>query len=308
MIDPLVPSCPPYEAFAPADCAAADELDWPFLAARALLGEPVDVAISSILWITGEASGACRAWMFGYNADQTTFRNTHEWCRRGITGYVQDLQNAPTTMFAWLHRSLVAGRALMVNHVEGLPRTARPLQAEMLRQADKSILAVPIAYEGQLRAALGFDAVRQYHRWSETEVKALFRCAAMIALARYGGVDGAASLAPNDHASPLIYLRTTRGVEAGAIVCLRSERNNTLIRLADGSRLLDLRPLGIWASLVPSAQFVRIHRTAIVNLLHVRGARRENEAAQWLVDVRYLPEPVPVSRSCRLDLKARLGL
>lgn len=310
MIDALAPSCPPYEVIAPADCAIADELNWPFLAARALLTEPIDVAISAILQITGEASGSCRAWMFEYSADQTTFRNTHEWCRRGITGYVQDLQNAPTTMFAWLHRPLVAGQALMVNRVEGLPRTARPLQAEMLRQADKSILAVPIASEGRLRAAFGFDAVRQYHRWPEAEVKALFRCAELIALARYGGAKRIASLAPNNHASPLIYLRDARGVrgvEQSAIVCLRSARNHTLIHLADGSQVLDQRPLGIWSGLLAPASFVKVHRTAIVNLLHVRGVV-PGTAGTWLVQLRGLDTVLPVSRSCRQEIRARLGI
>jgi hypothetical protein len=258
----------------------------------------------------GEASNSDRAWMFEYDADLTTFRNTHEWCRRGVASYVQDLQNAPTTMFAWLHRHLMDRRAVMVNRVEGLPRVARSLQAEMLRQADKSILAVPLFYEDRLRAAFGFDAVRLYHRWPEAEIKALFRCGDLIALTRYGMVSHGLAQPPTfDGSAPLIYLRSpheARGVPLSAIVCLRSARDHTVVHLSDGSQVTDLRPLGIWSGLLSPASFVQIHRTAIVNLLHVGSVSRGTAA--WTVEMRYLHEALPVSRSCRLELKARLGL
>lgn len=301
-------SPPPYEFVHPDACAGARDLDWAFLAGRALLGRPVDAGISAILEAAGEASGSDRAWMYEYSADLTTFRNTHEWCRRLVPGYVQDLQDAPVTMFAWLHRQLIAGRAVMVGRVEGLPRAARSLRAEMLRQDDKSILAVPIAHDGRLRAALGFDAVREYRRWSEAEIKALFRCAELIGLARYGR-----RAEPDPDGGPaasLIYLRGrrgVRGVEPQAIVCLRSARNHTEVALADGSRITDLRALGLWTTLLPPASFVKVHRTAIVNLRHVRAVDIDGLGA-WTVQLRHLSGALPVSRPCRAELKARLGL
>ncbi|WP_407520237.1 GAF domain-containing DNA-binding protein [Methylobacterium oryzisoli] len=299
---------PPYEFLHPDDCADAPDLDWAFLAARALLSGPVDAGISAILEAAGQASGSDRAWMFEYNADLTTFRNTHEWCRPFIPGYVQDLQDAPVTMFAWLHRQLITGRAVMVSRVGGLPRTARSLKAEMVRQDDKSILAVPIAHDGRLRAAFGFDAVRDHRRWSGAEVKALFRCAELIALARY-----ASRTSPEPNGGPataLIYLRGkrgVRGVDPGSIVCLRSARNYTEVALADGSWITDQRALGLWTSLLPPASFVRVHRTAIVNLRHVRAVDLDPLGA-WTVQLRHLSGALPVSRSCRSELRARLGL
>ena len=299
---------PPYEFVHPDECADATDLDWPFWAARALLSRPIDAGISAMLEATGWASGSDRAWMFEYNSDLTTFRNTHEWCRPFISGHVQDLQDAPVTMFAWLHQQLVAGRAVMVNRVEGLPRAARTLKAEMLRQDDRSILAVPIAHDGRLRAAFGFDAVREYRRWSGAEIKALFRCAELIALARYG--DRARPDADDGLATPLVYLRGkrgVRGVDPNAVVCLRSARNYTEVALVDGAWITDLRALGLWSSLLPPASFVRVHRTAIVNLRHVRAVDIDLSGA-WTVQLRHLPGALPVSRSCRAELKARLGL
>ncbi|SFV17200.1 DNA-binding response regulator, LytR/AlgR family [Methylobacterium sp. 174MFSha1.1] len=298
----------PYEFVHPDECADATDLDWTFRAARALLSRSIDAGISAILEATGRASGSDRAWMFEYSSDLTTFRNTHEWCRPFITGYVQDLQDAPVTMFAWLHQQLVAGRAVMVHRVEGLPRQARSLKAEMLRQDDKSILAVPITHDGRLRAAFGFDAVRDYRRWSDAEIKALFRCAELIGLARYA--DRALPEPASAPATSLIYLRGkrgVRGVDPNAVVCLRSARNYTEVALVDGAWVTDLRTLGLWSSLLPPASFVKVHRTAIVNLRHVRAVDIDPSGA-WTVQLRHLPGALPVSRPCRAELKARLGL
>ncbi|WP_232631271.1 LytTR family transcriptional regulator DNA-binding domain-containing protein [Methylobacterium sp. Leaf118] len=302
---------PAYEILSEADCADAPDSNWAFLAGRALLTLPVDAAISAILEALGRAAESDRAWMFEYDSELVSFRNSHEWSRRGITSFVHDLQDAPVTMFAWLHRHLANGRAVMVNRVEGLPRTARSLQAEMYRQNDKSILAVPIIYENRIRSAFGFDAVRQYHRWPDAEVKALFQCAQLIAAARYGrraGEEGTGQ--PRSRPVPLIYLRArkgVRGVEPSAIVCLRSARNVTEILLADGSRMTDLRSFGLWSGLLSPASFVKVHRTAIVNLLHVRAVTR-NPRGSWSVELRHLANALPISRSGREALKTRMGL
>lgn len=304
--DLLLAPHPSYEFLAPADCDAAD-LDWSFRAARLLLAEPADAAIAAILRMIGEASGSDRAWMVEYGDDQTSIRNTFVECRCHAGPHVPDLQDASATMFAELHRPLAAGRAVMISRrTEGRPPTARPLQAEMRRQADPTILAVPIVHGGRLRAALGFETV--HRRWPGAKVRALFRCAELVALVRYGRGAGAPD---GPDRSPMIHLRGirgTRGVEPDAIVCLRSARNRTDILLADGARVVDPRAFGLWSSLLPLARFVQVHRTAIVNLRHVRGVRRERDATCWFLEVRHLDQPLSVSRPYRAELKARLGL
>src|SRR3546814_5462882 len=84
------------------------------------------------------------------------FRNTHEWCRGQTTPYVAELQDVPTTLIAWLHKYMVKGRAVAIRDVHKLPRVARTIQVEFIRQGNKSVLSVPILNEGKLYGVIGF--------------------------------------------------------------------------------------------------------------------------------------------------------
>ncbi len=300
-----------YEAYPLSECGDESSLDWAYLAARQLLQQPVDAAITAVLAEIGKLAGADRAWMFEYDAELLRFRNTHEWSGQSVRSFVEDLQNTPVTMIAWLHQFLVAGKAVMINRVADLPRPARQLQIEMLRQGDKSVLSVPIFYGGKLRACIGFDATIAVRRWPPADVKALFQCAELIALARYGPYRGAQTLAgPSNAFAPLIYLRRQGqvvGVEPQAILGVRSARDYVKVWLQDGSAVLDLRPLALWSGLLPVASFLRVHRTAIVNLQHVSGLDRR-AGDRWTIGLGRLAETWPVSRTYRRELRQRLGV
>ena len=288
---------PVYEAYSLSECGGAAGPDWSYPAARRLLREPIDIAITSALAEIGALAGADRAWMFEYDAELLRFRNTHEWSRQGVRSFVEDLQDTPVTMIAWLHQFLAKGRAVMINRVAELPRPARPLQVEMLRQGDRSVLSVPLRHDGRLRACIGFDATAAERRWSPAEIGALFRCAELIALARYGSSRDGQPLADAARTfAPLIYLRRQGqvvGVDPQNILGVRSARDYAKIWLRDGSTVLDLRPLTLWAGLLPPALFLRIHRTAIVNLQHVSGLdRRAGE--RWTIGLGQLAEAWPV--------------
>lgn len=306
----MKPPASSYETFPRDELTASAATDWAFRSALHLLRQPVDAAISLLLEEIGQTAGADRAWMFEYDGELLRFRNTHEWSRPGVASFVEDLQGAPVTMIAWLQQFLGAGKAVMIHRVAALPRAARALQAEMLRQGDRSVLSVPVFHHGRLRACIGLDAVRAEHRWSGAEVKGLFQCAELIASARYNGAGAVYAKADKADLEPLIYLRKhggARGVNASSIVALRAARNYTEIWLADGSSVLDLRPLSIWGALVPQASFLRIHRTTIVNLLHVQDVERPS-GDRWQIRLRPLGQVLPVSRPHRPDLRSRLGI
>jgi len=291
------------------DLAALAAPDWAFRSALRLLTQPVDAAISSLLEEIGHQAAADRAWMFEYDAELLRFRNTHEWCRSAVPSFLSDLQDAPVTMIAWLQQYLQADRAVMIDRVKALPRAARPLQVEMLRQGDQSVLSVPVFHDGWLRACIGFDAVRSEHIWSPAEIKALFQCADLIASARYGAAGKPLGAGRADFA-PLIYLRRrggVRGVTTDMIVGLRSARNYTEIWLADGSSVLDLRSLALWSALVPATSFLRIHRTTIANTMHIRDVERPANG-QWQAWTRGIRKPWAVSRPHRQELRKRLGI
>ncbi len=285
--------------------------NWPTIAIRYLLTLPADQAISCLLRDIGERADVDRAWMFEYDRTLLRFRNTHEWCRGGIATHVEDLQDAPVTLIAWLHRSLMKGEAVAIHDVTKLPRTARSLQVEMLRQDDKSVLSVPIFHEGQLWACIGFDTTRQFRVWKSDEASALAECADLIALARYGS-SVREEVANRRADAPLLYLRQRggiRGVALHDILGIRSARDYTNVWLTDGSVILDTRALSVWLAMLPVASFLRVHRSAVVNLLHVCDVARARDAgAQWSVTLRGAVRPWSVSRPYRQELRARIGI
>ncbi len=275
-----------------------------------LLKQPPDLAIVSILRFVGTQAGADRAWMFEYEPDHLRFRNTHEWSRGGVGSFVQDLQHVPVTMIGWLHQRLSAGQAVMVNDIEALPRSAGPLRAEFMRQNNKSVLSVPVFFESRLVACIGFDAVETPRRWTD-EIADLFRCADLIAAARYGrpSVDVVGNMA-QAASGALIYLRranSVRGTSLNEIVGLRSSKDYTEVWLTDGVMVLDPRPLTQWLGLIPPGWFVRIHRTAVVNHQFVRDVERRDSGA-WQLRMHDLKDLWPVSRAGRAELRARLGI
>lgn len=287
-------------------------LDCLGFAGAAFLSKPVDTAISDVLACLGEKMLADRCWMIEYDTERARFRNSHEWCAHGISSHVEDLQDAPVSLIGWLHRSLLDGKAVMIDDVNDLPQSARALRREMLRQGDRSVLSVPIFHAGKLRALFGFDQVRAQRTWTDREAALLFACARMLAEARYGGPGARLLVSSRERNAPLVYIGrggSIRGIPFSAISGIRSQRDDTCVWLNDGSCILDQRTLAAWRALLPQARFPTIHRTAIVNLIHIAGLDKHGGAGfQWQVHMRGIDQDWPVSRPYRNNLVERLGL
>lgn len=306
-LPPIQPLTQPWEFVTRDHVAPSAGCGWVYRTAMLLLQRPRDDAISEALRLLGEQAEADRAWMFEYDVDLLRFRNTHEWHRDGVESFVDDLQYAPVTMIGWLHQRLVGGQAVMVNDIDALPRSASELRAEFIRQSNKSVLSVPVFHAGRLVACFGFDAVLMPRDWGGA-VQALFRCGDLIAAARYGRHD--LGQEAEHKAMSQIYLRRPNGIRAtqlAEIIGLRSSRDYTEVWLADGSMVLDQRPLTQWLSLLPAGIFVRVHRTAIVNRQFVREIERRSSGA-WHLHMHDYDEPWPVSRAGRAELRARFGI
>jgi len=114
------------------------------------------------------------------------------------------------------------------------------------------------------------------------------------------------SLIPTDLVHLKIGNGTTRFVSVADIVDIQADENYSTVRLGDGTRLLVRRTLKAWEELLPSEQFVRVHRTTIVNLARYRGADRLTERTM-LLRLDGLDEPVPASFRYLPDLRMRLA-
>jgi DNA-binding LytR/AlgR family response regulator len=284
--------------------------DWVYRCAMSLLKRPADDAISEQLAFMGETSDVDRSWLIEYRPDMLRFRNTHEWCRGQTQPFVAELQDVPTTLIAWLHRFMVKGYAVAIHDVHDLPRTARIIQAEFVRQGNKSVLSVPVFHDKKLYGIIGFDTTARHRSWSPAEVNALYQCANLIGQAKYSNSLDHNRTAMHESSMSVVYLNmrgVVRGVQPETIVGVRSAGNYSEIWLEDGSMVLDSRALGMWSTLLPEKIFFRVHRTAIANALHVMDVDRRS-VDKWLIRMRAVEGAWPVSRSYRKPLRERMGI
>jgi two-component system, LytTR family, response regulator len=111
-------------------------------------------------------------------------------------------------------------------------------------------------------------------------------------------------LVPGD----VVYLRAgTHGrfVALPQISVIEAEQNYSATRLADGAQFLVRRTLKSWEDLLPATHFMRVHRTAIVNLERITRYERDREE-RTLLFVEGVGEPVTTARKTWPALQARL--
>lgn len=140
----------------------------------------VDEAVREALRAIGEFARVDRAYIFRFTSDGAAMNNTHEWCAPGIDSLLEMMQNLPLEVFPWWTTRLLRDRQLIhLADIQTLPPEAAAERETLTEQGVKSILCLPMIYEGSVVGFLGFDAVRTPKTWPESDV-ALLRIAGEI--------------------------------------------------------------------------------------------------------------------------------
>ena len=90
------------------------------------------------------------------------------------------------------------------------------------------------------------------------------------------------------------------------VAAIEAQDDHTVLRLSDGEAVRVRKPIAIWAARLPSHQFVRIHRSAIVNIDHVERVEDWSHSS-FLVRVRGSPASLRMSRRHATALRERFG-
>lgn len=96
-----------------------------------------------------------------------------------------------------------------------------------------------------------------------------------------------------------------RFVRLSGISAIEADENYSVACLADGARLMLRRTLKSWEDVLPESLFMRVHRTAIVNLGCVVRFERDREE-RTLLFLEGMAEPVNASRKLWPELQGRL--
>jgi PAS domain S-box-containing protein len=134
--------------------------------------EEIDKAINEALSELGEFVNADRAYIFDYDFEKNISTNVYEWCKKGISSQIDNLQALDLKMIpAWVDK-----------HNRGLPQFVPDVSAlpedEILRglleaQEIKSMVAFPMMSDGVCRGFVGFDSVVKNHFYTDNEIKLL---------------------------------------------------------------------------------------------------------------------------------------
>lgn len=148
-----------------------------------LLTEEPDAAINQVFERLGRATGADRVYLFEAHEEPETgtlmVSQRYEWSCETVISQADNpaLQNLPVDMgFARWHRILRDG-GIVTGRVDEMPADEQPL---LEAQGVRSVLAVPIHFDGHLWGFVGFDDCHEARVWSGAEQATLTAAAGAI--------------------------------------------------------------------------------------------------------------------------------
>jgi two-component system, LytTR family, response regulator len=95
-------------------------------------------------------------------------------------------------------------------------------------------------------------------------------------------------------------------VRVGDIVAVLAAGDNSVLRLADGTQARTRKPLREWVDRLPERDFVRIHRSTVVNLAFVERLEKWSHFS-YRMYLRGQAEPLQMSRRCAARVRTRFG-
>ena len=145
-----------------------------------LLRAPIDetdITIDAAIRRIGEYCNRDRAYVF-VNGEGCT-SNTHEWCASGIEAAIEQLQELPWELYGPIYHTLNAGQTFHVPDVSAL-EPGSPTREILEAQEIRSIVMVPMHWEGRFYGILGFDGVHNTHAFLPGEIYLLRSLADVI--------------------------------------------------------------------------------------------------------------------------------
>jgi two-component system LytT family response regulator len=99
----------------------------------------------------------------------------------------------------------------------------------------------------------------------------------------------------------------SRFVPVSDLVFVRSADNYTEVHIRDGSVSLMRRTLEEWAESLPASEFLRLHRSTLVNKRRISELHTDAKTGKYFIRLHEVNEEFPVSRSYVASVRDALG-
>ena len=138
-----------------------------------------DFAVNNSLKELGEFIGADRIYLFDYNFENLTCSNSHEWCSKGVSPEIENLQNVPLEDIPEWVNTHIKGDVMYIPDVYALEK-GNNIRKILEPQGIKSLLTVPLMDEKDCIGFAGIDSVMEHHSFTNEEIMLLTVFAKMI--------------------------------------------------------------------------------------------------------------------------------
>ncbi|MCH8558777.1 MAG: PAS domain-containing protein [Balneolia bacterium] len=131
----------------------------------------VEATINDALRKIGEFVKVDRVYIFRYNFNENSIRNTYEWCANGIEPTIDEQALIPLDGMDELveaHQSDIAFYQPNVNEM-----SKGKFRKVLLSQSIKSVLCLPMKNRDELIGFVGFDSVNEYRSYTFKEISLL---------------------------------------------------------------------------------------------------------------------------------------
>jgi PAS domain S-box-containing protein len=132
--------------------------------------ENIDDTINKMLKVIGEFFRADRSYLYLYSADKGYYRNTHEWCEKGISPVMKQMQYVIADGYPWWREQLERNKPFFCFDIDNLPLEASKEKEEFKRQHIQSLLCIPILIAENSLYFLGVDFTQQKKYFSEEAI------------------------------------------------------------------------------------------------------------------------------------------
>ncbi len=130
-------------------------------------------ALNVALQRIGEFLGADRAYIFEINPSENTMSNTYEWCKKGISPEIGNLQNLPVDVLPMWYDKIQKNENIIIPSVQDLPDTWEYERETLVMQGIQSLIAIPVLLENKPIGFVGLDSVANKRQYKETEINIL---------------------------------------------------------------------------------------------------------------------------------------
>jgi len=128
--------------------------------------------INDSLCDMGMFVNADRSYIFDYDWEANTCNNTFEWCAPGISAEIDNLQDVPLDMLPQWVETHRRNEPMYVDNVQELDPESGVRQI-LEPQEIKSLITIPMMDNLNCIGFVGFDSVKEYHKYSDTEKELL---------------------------------------------------------------------------------------------------------------------------------------